>query len=123
MAWSGNLLFHDSALFSRAVAYSSLPPDVVVRCHWRGRPPSGLGARTEGLRALGLPELDYPPTGEDADTIDTKLKNVAAYLIAKGMVLNDGDTFSIGNNAPVNVKHTKDESGNMVLMLERSSIS
>lgn len=122
VGWSGNLLFHRADQFAAAVARAPLPVDILVRCLWRGRPGpagAGLGARTRGLDAFALPEIDHPPTGEDIATIYTRLMNLSSYLLANGMVLNDGDTIGTDARASMRVAHGRDDQGRLVLTLQQ----
>ena len=53
----------------------------------------GSNGRTRGLEALGHYELEAPYSPEPAEELYDRLYGVAAYLLAKGPVIRDGDTL------------------------------
>lgn len=116
--WSGALVFHPTHAFVASVAANPLPPDVLVRGGWYGEGWSRAGIRTEGLAHFDLPEIDHPPTGEPAHEVAIRVLNIAAYLIAEGMVLGDGDTLGPTREAVMRVRHARTPEGALLLRLE-----
>lgn len=118
IAWSGALLFQPPEAFAAAVARSPLAPEVLVRACWYGSGWERAGIRTMGLADFDLPELDHPPTGEDAQEVAMRVLNLAAYLLAQGMVLQDGDTIGYSATASMRVHHAHTPEGALYLRLE-----
>jgi hypothetical protein len=117
IGWSGNLLFHPTDSFDEAVARMPLPPNILIRCIWRG-PRTRLSAHTVGLGEFDLPEIDHSSTGDDAGAIYNRIMNLSAYLLEHGMVLKDGDTIGVDSRANMQIKHDHDEAGRLLLALQ-----
>lgn len=118
VAWGGAMVFHPAQAFVAAIARSPLAPDVLVRGRWYGDGWSRAGLQTEGLAAFDLPEVDHPPTGEPAHEIANRVLNIAAYLMAQGMVLKDGDTLGPTEAPVMRVHHVRMPGGALRLRLE-----
>lgn len=118
VAWGGAMVFHPAQAFAAAIARDPLAPDVLVRGRWYGDGWSRAGLRTEGLAAFDLPEIDHPPTGEPAHEIANRVLNIAAYLMAQGMVLKDGDTLGPTEAPALRVHHAHTPDGALQLRLE-----
>jgi hypothetical protein len=119
--WVPSVLFYPAAEFVRRALSRPLPPELLFRLDWRGYlPPAGpgLGATTRGLRSFGLPEFDCPPTGEKPDRIYHRLMNLSSYLLANGMVLNDGDTIGFDEQRQARIRHSPDTGGLFRLIIE-----
>ena len=124
IGWSANMLFHPTASLTAALLPGIVPANLVVRCLWRGTPEAsagGLGLRTLGLRAFELPEIDHPPTGEDPAAIYNRVMNLCAHVLAKGPVLQHGDTIGTDTHASTRIRHMQDPQGEIVVVLERET--
>lgn len=118
VGWSANLLFQPVSDFAAAVARSPLPVEVLVRCRWYGDDWSRLGTRTGGLGAFDLPEIDHLPTGEDATRIAARVLDLSAWMLAGGLVMQDGETLGARAEGAMRVRHIRDAGGGLVLRLE-----
>jgi hypothetical protein len=97
-----------SAIPSAVLPHSTelaIPLFVSVRFDRGATDPSSASAKTKGLSAFGLREievLDY--TGNPTDLNGTLL-DLAGYLIASGAVLKDGDTVGPDDATKITVQH------------------
>lgn len=120
VAWSGSLLFHRAQDFAQAVARGGAPADLLVRCRWAnasGPQRLGIEARTFGLAAFGLPEFHHPATGEAPAVIYDRLMNLCSYVLATGVIIQDGDTIGVDERAGMQVRHDRDADGKLSLVL------
>lgn len=120
VGWSPNMLFHPAASFVAQVAEAPVPVECVVRSLWwqqSGPTGQGVGLRTLGLGAFGLPEVDHPPSGEDLAAIYNRVMNLCSYMLDQGPVLNDGDTIGVDANASMRVQHARGPKGEPLLSL------
>lgn len=117
VGWSANLLYHPAQAFLDAMARGMPPVDLLVRCQWQGH---GLttAARTEGLAAFGLPEMQHLATGETVSAIYNRLMNLCFHILQDGKVFGDGDTIGTTPTAELRVRHDRDEAGAPLLVLE-----
>ena len=116
--WSASELFYPADNFILRCGYAPLPVDVLFRTDWYAEQWNDrrvIGARTEGLRLFGLPEIDHKPNGEGAYEISRRLLNLAYYLLHSGAVINDGDTVGIDPQVQARIHHRHDQQGNLVL--------
>ena len=115
LAWGGSLVFHTSVSLADKLKTALLPPEFLIRpVFWRegdGR----VGMRTEGLRVLGLPEINHPPTGEDAGSVYNRMMNLCSYVLDRGPVLADGHTFGTDQTPSMRVHHDRDAEGNLLV--------
>lgn len=70
------------------------------------QPTGELAGATQGMRMLGLVDIEIPQTSEDAPQIFNRLTNLVGYLIDNGPVIGDGDTVGHSAEEKIEVVHT-----------------
>ena len=59
---------------------------------------------TTGLSAFVDREIEFQPSAKPPDLLASRLIGTIRYLLAKGPVLNDGDTLGISENERIRVR-------------------
>ncbi len=103
--WEASNLAFPRDIFRKIVDPDSgrLPPVLAAHLHLWGTPKpdgEGLGAVTHGLKALCLPELWHEQTGEDKETVISRVYGLAEYMIDSSSTIRDGDTFRSEDGGP-----------------------
>jgi hypothetical protein len=94
-------LFYSIAGFAARCAAAPLPPDLAVRCDIYRDGAVGYMAATGGLAAFDLPELQQSGDILAMADVHNRLLNLAAYLLANGPVIDDGDTVGAQGELPL----------------------
>ena len=67
----------------------------------------GINAYTYGMKSFGKPEFEIIGTPLDADSLYTLVLNIASYTIGKDVIFNNGDTFSLAENAKMEITESQ----------------
>ena len=113
--WSGSQLFFPANEFTRRCSKDTLPADILFRTCWYRPEGNSMGAITKGLALFALPEIDLSPSSLDAVTVYQRLLNLAAYLLASGLILKEGDSVGADAIAESRIQHVYGLEGRLTL--------
>lgn len=64
---------------------------------------NGINAYTYGMKSFNKPEFEIIGTPLDADNLYTLILNIASYTLGKDVIFNNGDTFSLSEDAKMKI--------------------
>jgi hypothetical protein len=98
----------------REIAVEALPePPLLLWVDFRVGPVAGgkSGGFTVGMSALGLMELESDAANEPPAEFRDRLMSIAAYLLANGLVIKDGDTVGESPTEKIRASYGKSSFG------------
>lgn len=106
------------AEYTEGISSEDLPIPIWINTPLMANENGTLSGFTIGLKAFGMMEVETLDAREAPEDLRNKLWNLSDYLLRKGPVIQDGDTFGLSAEDMVLVKHSPSSFGGAGTVLQ-----